>query len=92
MRKGDACPRICPTRIWHLWRPTAVNYRVSQFLTKEGFYEMWNWFDDRTWYPLGRVIGGTVYPVSPDVSWVLMGTALPYAGQIAPFPLLLSQV
>jgi hypothetical protein len=21
-------------------------------------------FDDRTWYPLGRVIGGTVYPVS----------------------------
>lgn len=22
-------------------------------------------FDDRTWYPLGRVIGGTVYPVSP---------------------------
>ncbi len=39
------------------------NYRVTQFLTKEGFYEMWNWFDDRTWYPLGRVIGGTVYPV-----------------------------
>ncbi|KXZ54149.1 hypothetical protein GPECTOR_5g248 [Gonium pectorale] len=38
------------------------NYRVTQFLTKEGFYDMWNWFDDRTWYPLGRVIGGTVYP------------------------------
>lgn len=39
------------------------NYRVTQFLTKEGFYNLWNWFDDRTWYPLGRVIGGTVYPV-----------------------------
>ncbi|GBF90577.1 hypothetical protein Rsub_03149 [Raphidocelis subcapitata] len=38
------------------------NYRVTQFLTKEGFYSMWDWFDDRTWYPLGRVIGGTVYP------------------------------
>jgi len=38
------------------------NYRVTQFLTKDGFYELWNWFDDRTWYPLGRVIGGTVYP------------------------------
>lgn len=38
------------------------NYRVTQFLTKEGFYDLWNWFDDRTWYPLGRVIGGTVYP------------------------------
>lgn len=40
------------------------NYRVTQYLTKEGFYNLWNWFDDRTWYPLGRVIGGTVYPVS----------------------------
>lgn len=39
------------------------NYRVTQFLTKEGFYNLWNWFDERTWYPLGRVIGGTVYPV-----------------------------
>ncbi|KAK9810592.1 hypothetical protein WJX73_002972 [Symbiochloris irregularis] len=38
------------------------NYRVTQYLTKEGFLNMWNWFDDRTWYPLGRVIGGTMYP------------------------------
>jgi dolichyl-diphosphooligosaccharide--protein glycosyltransferase len=38
------------------------NYRVTQYLTKAGIYEFWNWFDDRTWYPLGRVIGGTVYP------------------------------
>ncbi|XP_010535959.1 PREDICTED: dolichyl-diphosphooligosaccharide--protein glycosyltransferase subunit STT3A [Tarenaya hassleriana] len=38
------------------------NYRVTQFLSKNGIYEFWNWFDDRTWYPLGRVIGGTVYP------------------------------
>ena len=39
------------------------NYRVTSFLTKKGFSETWNWFDDRTWYPLGRVIGGTMYPV-----------------------------
>lgn len=39
------------------------NYRVTIFLTKQGFYNLWNWFDDRTWYPLGRVVGGTVYPV-----------------------------
>lgn len=38
------------------------NYRVTQFYTENGFYKFWNWFDDRTWYPLGRVIGGTVYP------------------------------
>ena len=43
------------------------NYRVTQFLTKEGFYNLWNFFDDRTWYPLGRVIGGTMYPVSSNL-------------------------
>ena len=39
------------------------NYRVTQFLSEKGFYALWNWFDERTWYPLGRVIGGTVFPV-----------------------------
>ncbi|KAL1918331.1 uncharacterized protein VTP21DRAFT_2991 [Calcarisporiella thermophila] len=38
------------------------NYRATQHLVKHGFYEFWNWFDDRSWYPLGRVVGGTVYP------------------------------
>lgn len=38
------------------------NYRVTQYLVRNGIYDFWNWFDDRTWYPLGRVIGGTVYP------------------------------
>lgn len=22
---------------------------AAQFLSKNGFYEFWNWFDDRTW-------------------------------------------
>lgn len=50
------------------------NYRVTQFLTKEGFYNLWNWFDTFTWYPLGRVVGGTVYPVSrrPDLHCCLI--------------------
>ncbi len=39
------------------------NYRVTQYLVKEGYYNLWNWFDEFTWYPLGRVVGGTVYPV-----------------------------
>jgi dolichyl-diphosphooligosaccharide--protein glycosyltransferase len=38
------------------------NYRVTQLLTKEGFYNTWNFFDSFTWYPLGRVVGGTMYP------------------------------
>ncbi|KAG8367357.1 hypothetical protein BUALT_Bualt16G0063700 [Buddleja alternifolia] len=40
----------------------AFSIRLFSFLTKNGVYDFWNWFDDRTWYPLGRVIGGTVYP------------------------------
>lgn len=51
------------------------NYRVTQFLTKEGFYNLWNWFDDRTWYPLGRVVGGTVYPVSLPIGHPLNSAA-----------------
>ncbi len=38
------------------------NYRTTSFLSKEGFYAFHNWFDDRAWYPLGRIIGGTIYP------------------------------
>ncbi|XP_025411065.1 dolichyl-diphosphooligosaccharide--protein glycosyltransferase subunit STT3A [Sipha flava] len=38
------------------------NYRTTQYLAEEGFYKFHNWFDDRAWYPLGRIIGGTIYP------------------------------
>jgi len=38
------------------------NYRTTQFLAREGFYKFFNWFDSESWYPLGRVIGGTIYP------------------------------
>jgi len=38
------------------------NYRTTRYLAEEGFYNFHNWFDDRAWYPLGRIIGGTIYP------------------------------
>ena len=38
------------------------NYRTTKYLADEGFYSFHNWFDDRAWYPLGRIIGGTIYP------------------------------
>ena len=31
-------------------------------MVKNGFYDFLNWFDERAWYPLGRIVGGTVYP------------------------------
>lgn len=38
------------------------NYRTTRYLVENGFYKFHNWFDDRAWYPLGRIIGGTIYP------------------------------
>ncbi|XP_050308354.1 dolichyl-diphosphooligosaccharide--protein glycosyltransferase subunit STT3A [Anthonomus grandis grandis] len=38
------------------------NYRTTKYLAENGFYAFHNWFDDRAWYPLGRIIGGTIYP------------------------------
>eukprot|EP00177_Eucheuma_denticulatum_P007535 GFKZ01013722.1.p1 GENE.GFKZ01013722.1~~GFKZ01013722.1.p1 ORF type:complete len:776 (-),score=74.34 GFKZ01013722.1:1620-3947(-) len=38
------------------------NFRSTRVLVEEGSYKFWNWFDSRSWYPLGRIVGGTVYP------------------------------
>ncbi|KAK6435046.1 oligosaccharyl transferase stt3 subunit [Oleoguttula sp. CCFEE 5521] len=38
------------------------NFRATKYLVQHGFYNFWDWFDDRTWHPLGRVTGGTLYP------------------------------
>jgi hypothetical protein len=80
-----------------------VFHSLFQFLSKNGLYEFWNWFDDRTWYnfdfehvnpffklsvcslllafryPLGRVIGGTVYPgltLTAGTIWWYVNVAL----------------
>merc|ERR1712038_2096560 len=47
------------------------NYRTTKYLAEEGFYKFHNWFDDRAWYPLGRIIGGTIYPGLMVTSTVL---------------------
>jgi len=38
------------------------NFRSTKYITDEGFLNFMNWFDDRSWYPLGRHVGGTIYP------------------------------
>jgi len=38
------------------------NYRATHYMVKHGYYNFHNWFDERAWYPLGRIVGGTVYP------------------------------
>ena len=38
------------------------NYRATHYMVENGYYNFLNWFDERAWYPLGRIVGGTVYP------------------------------
>ena len=38
------------------------NFRSTQYLVKKGFHDFLDWFDEFSWYPLGRVVGGTIYP------------------------------
>ena len=38
------------------------NDRATHFLSEQGFYEFWDWFDAGSWYPLGRVVGQTLFP------------------------------
>jgi dolichyl-diphosphooligosaccharide--protein glycosyltransferase len=49
------------------------NFRTTKYLTQEGLYQFWNWFDSESWYPLGRVIGGTIFPgimvTSASIKW-----------------------
>ncbi|GAA5968704.1 hypothetical protein JCM11641_000702 [Rhodosporidiobolus odoratus] len=51
------------------------NFRATKVLTEQGFYAFWNWFDPTAWYPLGRVVGGTLYPglmVTSGLIWKLL--------------------
>lgn len=59
-------PPTISTRIAMLTLPPIVdpwfNFRATKYLVANGFQQFWDWFDDRTWHPLGRVTGGTLYP------------------------------
>jgi len=48
-------------RIIHEFDPW-FNYRCTEYLVKHGWSAFRDWFDDQSWYPLGRHVGSTVYP------------------------------
>lgn len=58
------------------------NYRSTKFTLQNGFYEFWNWYDSESWYPIGRVVGGTVYP-----GIMFTGTLLKYLMDWVALPL-----
>lgn len=51
------------------------NFRGTRFMLENGVYGFWNWFDSESWHPLGRVVGGTVYPglmlTSCGIKWLI---------------------
>ena len=56
----------------------AISYILDlchQMLASEGFYKFQNWFDDRSWYPLGRVVGGSIHgglvAIAASIYWTL---------------------
>ncbi|CAD6995427.1 unnamed protein product [Ceratitis capitata] len=57
------------------------NYRSTAFMVQHGFYKFLNWFDERAWYPLGRIVGGTVYPglmiTSGTIHYILHSLNIP---------------
>ncbi|XP_059483422.1 dolichyl-diphosphooligosaccharide--protein glycosyltransferase subunit STT3B [Neocloeon triangulifer] len=57
------------------------NYRATAYMVQHGFYNFLNWFDERAWYPLGRIVGGTVYPglmlTSGAIHYVLHSLNIP---------------
>ncbi len=38
------------------------NLRATEYLVDNGWTKFINWYDDKTWYPLGRPVGTTIYP------------------------------
>lgn len=53
-------PQTCPSRSCDL-----------QYLAEHGWTEFFHWFDHRSWYPLGRPVGTTIYPGMQITSVVL---------------------
>eukprot|EP01104_Vermistella_antarctica_P000594 TRINITY_DN10747_c0_g1_i1.p1 TRINITY_DN10747_c0_g1~~TRINITY_DN10747_c0_g1_i1.p1 ORF type:complete len:804 (+),score=230.66 TRINITY_DN10747_c0_g1_i1:125-2536(+) len=38
------------------------NYRATRYLARHGLKEFFQWYDHRSWYPIGRPVGTTIYP------------------------------
>lgn len=66
-------------KIWFVYH--RFNYRATAYMVQHGFYNFLNWFDERAWYPLGRIVGGTVYPglmlTSGAIHYVLHALNIP---------------
>ena len=47
------------------------NFRCAQYIEKNGISLFFNWYDDSSWYPYGRMIGETAYPGLPILCYFI---------------------
>eukprot|EP00796_Vickermania_ingenoplastis_P005537 gene5538-3994_t len=63
------------------------NYRAASYLSENGWHAFFHWFDRKSWYPLGRPVGTTIYP-GLQITAVAIHRVLQFAG----YPISLLQV
>jgi dolichyl-diphosphooligosaccharide--protein glycosyltransferase len=61
-------------RVIHEFDPW-FNFRATQYLADNGYDAFFKWFDYKSWYPLGRPVGTTIYP-GMQITSVLIWKAL----------------
>ena len=52
------------------------NFRATEYLATHGWRKFFTWFDHRSWYPLGRPVGTTIYPgmqIASVTLWKILG-------------------
>lgn len=52
---------VCISTVIHEFDPY-FNFRAAQYLHDNGWKSFVQWFDYKSWYPLGRPVGTTIYP------------------------------
>lgn len=60
------------------------NFRATQYLADNGWTAFFHWFDHRSWYPLGRPVGTTIFPGMQIVS-VAIWKVFQYTGLVRIF-------
>lgn len=55
------------------------NFRATKYLADNGWTEFFHWYDHKSWYPIGRPVGTTIYP-GMQITSVAIWKVLEYIG------------
>eukprot|EP00286_Rhodomonas_abbreviata_P008919 CAMPEP_0181337548 /NCGR_PEP_ID=MMETSP1101-20121128/28083_1 /TAXON_ID=46948 /ORGANISM="Rhodomonas abbreviata, Strain Caron Lab Isolate" /LENGTH=952 /DNA_ID=CAMNT_0023448061 /DNA_START=124 /DNA_END=2982 /DNA_ORIENTATION=+ len=65
------------------------NFRATKYLADNGWTEFFHWYDTKSWYPIGRPVGTTIYP-GMQITSVCIWKVLAMMGE--PFKMSLNDV